>query len=86
LEDETWLDTVGNLVKEDHAIETLETASDYERGLGRMGEQEKGVVQTLRGLAGDITKVAGEKRKCAPGLTLTTILQQLTLSRSQKIN
>jgi hypothetical protein len=73
-------------VEEDCVIETLESASDYERGLGRMGEQEKGVVQKLRELASDITKVAGKKRKCAPGLTLTTILQQLTLSRSQKID
>jgi len=43
-EDETWLDTSGNLVEEGCVIETLESASDYERGLGRMGEQEKGVV------------------------------------------
>jgi hypothetical protein len=42
-------------------IVTLETASDYKRGLGRMGEQEKCVVQKLRELAGDITKVAGKR-------------------------
>ena len=30
--DETWLDGAGNLVYEEHVINVLENASDYERG------------------------------------------------------
>lgn len=46
-EDERWLDGEGNLVDEQQVIDELETASDYERGLGRMDEGKKSIVQRL---------------------------------------
>ena len=63
-EEEEWLDKGGgNTVDEIHVIDELERASDYERGIGRLDEKYKAVVQKLRELAGDIVKVAGNKRK-----------------------
>ena len=62
-EEEEWLDVGGNMVDEVHVIDELEKASNYERGLGKLDEKYKVVVQKLRELAGDIVKVAGDKRK-----------------------
>jgi hypothetical protein len=63
-EEEEWLDKGGgNTVDEVYVIHELETASDYERGLGRLDGKYKAVVQKLRELAGDIINVAGNKRK-----------------------
>jgi CII-binding regulator of phage lambda lysogenization HflD len=62
-EDEEWLDHEANFVDEQHVLETLEKASDYERGLERLDDAQKGVVRKLREVAGDIIKVPGKKRK-----------------------
>ena len=61
--DEEWLDNEGNVVDEQRVLDALEAASDYERGLGRLSEVDKGIVQKLRELAGDVSKVIGRKRK-----------------------
>jgi len=39
-------------VDEEHVVDILDKASDYERGLGRVGQGEKSVVQKLMQLAG----------------------------------
>jgi hypothetical protein len=44
-EDEEWLDNDANLVDEICVLNLLKNALDYERGLGRLDEKEKGVVQ-----------------------------------------
>jgi hypothetical protein len=63
-EEEEWLDKGGgNTVDEVYVIDELEKASNYERGLERLDEKHKVVVQKLRELAGDTLKVAGNKRK-----------------------
>jgi hypothetical protein len=63
-EEEEWLDMGdGNMVDEVHVIDELENTSNYERGLGRLDKKSKAVVQKLRELAGDVVKVAGNKRK-----------------------
>jgi len=62
-QDEKWLDDDANLVNEQRVLDTLDKASDYERGLGRLDDKEKGIVRKLRELAGDLTKVVGQKRK-----------------------
>jgi hypothetical protein len=64
-QDEKWLDGDANLVDEVQVIEALETASDYERGLGRLDEAQKVVVQKLREVGGGIAKVVGKKRQRA---------------------
>ena len=61
--EEKWLDNEANLVDEERVLEALETASDYERGLERLDEAQKGVVRRLREVAGDLSKVVGKKRK-----------------------
>ena len=64
--DEHWLDNDGNVVNEQCVLETLEAASDYERGFEKLDEADKGVVRWLRELAGDLSsKVVGNKRKTA---------------------
>jgi hypothetical protein len=40
-DDETWLDTAGNLVDEECVIDALDTASDFERGVERLSDNEK---------------------------------------------
>jgi len=60
--DEHWLDDKANTVDEEHVLDTLESASDYEQGLGRLGEDGKAIVKKLREWAGDF-KLAGNKQK-----------------------
>ena len=59
--DEEWLDNTGNLVDEEHVVDILDKASDYERGFGRLGQEEKSIVQKLMQLAGAVS--ASKKRK-----------------------
>ena len=62
--DEQWLDNEANTVDEERVLDTLESASDYERGLERLDDTAKEIVKKLREWAGDLAKVAGNKRKC----------------------
>ena len=61
--DKQWLDHEGNVVEEQVLLDKLEAASDYERAVGKLGDPEKALVQGLRELARDISKVIGKKRK-----------------------
>jgi hypothetical protein len=61
--DEHWLDHEANTVDEEHIINTLESASNYEQGLEHLDEAGKAIVKKLREWAGDLAKVAGKKRK-----------------------
>jgi hypothetical protein len=75
-EDEQWLDHNANLVDEQRILEALENASDYERGLERLDEEQKGVVRRLQEAAGNLSTVVGKKRKrtsnsCSVWLELT---------------
>ena len=65
-QDEQWLDNEANLVDEQRILEALENASDYERGLQRLDDTQKGMVRKLWEIAGNVAKVAGKKRKCEP--------------------
>jgi len=46
-------------------LDALEEASDYERALEGLDKGQKDVVRKLREAAGDLSKVIGNKRKCA---------------------
>ena len=59
--DEEWLDGEGNLIDEEHVVEMLEKASDYEMGMQDLNDGEKNIVQKLRELAGDVKKIIGTK-------------------------
>lgn len=61
--DEEWLDHEANTVDEQRVLDELEAASDYERGLERLGEDGKAIVMKLREWAGELVKVAGNKRR-----------------------
>jgi hypothetical protein len=81
------LDNDANLVDEAHVLDLLESASDHERGLGRLGKKEKGVVQKLHELVGDVSKVAGTKQNCTVFIALLKCgdsLQQQVLRNSQR--
>ena len=62
--DEKWLDQEANTIDAERILHDLEAASDYERGLERLDEGGKAIVKKLREWAGDLMKVAGNKRKC----------------------
>jgi hypothetical protein len=64
-QEEKWLDNEANLVDEQQVLDTLEKASDYERGFGRLDDGQKDMVRRLREMAGDLAKTVGKKRKRA---------------------
>ena len=61
--DEHWLDHKANTIDEQRILETLESASDYDRGFDKLDEKGKAIVKTLREWAGDLVKATGKKRK-----------------------
>jgi predicted RNase H-like nuclease (RuvC/YqgF family) len=61
--DERWLDNEANTVDEQRVIDTLESSSNYERGLEHLDEAGKVIVKKLREWGGDIAKAVGKKRK-----------------------
>ncbi|KAK2460995.1 hypothetical protein APHAL10511_006987 [Amanita phalloides] len=58
--DEHWLDNDANTVNEQHIIDTLESASEYEQGFSQLDEDGKATIK-LREWTGDLVKVAGTK-------------------------
>ena len=73
-QDEDWLDHEANSVDEHRIIDALERASDYEKGLGRLSETDKGVVKKLREVAGDLAKITGKKWKCICNVEIPRLL------------
>ncbi|KAJ7175606.1 hypothetical protein C8R46DRAFT_1030644 [Mycena filopes] len=61
--DKAWLDNDGNQVNEDAVIQKLENASDYERGLSCLNSNEAGLVEKLKGLAGEVGQKVSEAVK-----------------------
>jgi hypothetical protein len=61
--DELWLDNEGNTVDELLVLDTLESASDYNKAVQQLDEKGKTIVQKLREWAGDVPKTVGNKRK-----------------------
>ena len=61
--DERWLDHEANTIDEQHVLEKLEAASDYERGLEKLGEDGKAIVKKLREWAGELAKVQRDKSR-----------------------
>ena len=56
-DDEHWLDHEANIVDEQHVINNLEAASDYERGFAKLDDAGKVVVKKLREWAGELAQV-----------------------------
>ena len=50
-EDERWLDEEGNLVDEHVAVDVLEKASDFEKAIDALPEQQQAAVTRLREMA-----------------------------------
>jgi hypothetical protein len=63
LADEEWLDHEANTVDEQHVLDELEAASDYERGFERLSEDKKATVTKLKEWAEELVKVPGNKWK-----------------------
>lgn len=61
--DKKWLDNEANLVDEQQVLDALENASDYERGLERLDDVQKGVVKRLREVAGDLKDLCSPRRR-----------------------
>ena len=70
--DADWLDQDGNTVDERRILDTLESASDYERAVEILDENGKAIVRKLRELGANMAKVAGNKRKRMVPITLCT--------------
>ncbi|CAK5276393.1 unnamed protein product [Mycena citricolor] len=75
LVDLEWLDTAGNVVKEEQLVWMLDEALDYKQGVGRLDENQKELLTKLADLAvnakagaekvlGHVEKTVTNKRKC----------------------
>ena len=64
-DDEHWLDHEANTVDEQRTrvLDALEAASDYEKEIGRLDENSKGIVKKLQEWAGDTNKAPSKKRQ-----------------------
>ncbi|KAJ7940060.1 hypothetical protein B0H13DRAFT_417835 [Mycena leptocephala] len=67
-EDATWLDGPANLVDEQRALDALENASDYEKGVSHLSDGLQTAVQRMKEFAAGVKaaasiKVPGTKRK-----------------------
>jgi len=62
-DDEEWLDHEANTINEQRILDELEAASDYERGLEKLDGDGRAIVTKLKEWAGELVKVAGNKRK-----------------------
>ncbi|KAF7334753.1 DDE-domain-containing protein [Mycena sanguinolenta] len=68
-EDSAWLDGPANLIDEKRALDLLESASDYDRGLARLGETLQAAVTRMKDFAAGVkssvlaSKVPSTKRK-----------------------
>jgi len=51
--DEAWLDGDRNLVDEECVIDTLDAASDFERGVEQLSDNGKAALDRIRQAAGD---------------------------------
>ena len=51
----------GNLVDEEHIVESLETASDYEQGFERLKAMDHSIDEKLGVAAVDLPSIAGKK-------------------------
>jgi hypothetical protein len=62
--DERWLDNEANTVDEQCVLDALESASDYEKRLQELDDDDRVIVKKLREWAGDVVaNVTGNKRK-----------------------
>ncbi|KAG5335324.1 hypothetical protein C0989_001427, partial [Termitomyces sp. Mn162] len=86
-EDEAWLDQDGNLVDFVAVVDTLETASDYERGLIELDVQQQGLIRKLREAAGDLAKTVGKKQKhmACPYWTFTSKAKQAPVFTKKEV-
>lgn len=60
-QDKHWLDHDTNLVDKQQVLEALESALDYEQGLSRLNDKQRGLMKKLDEAAGNFSKVAGKK-------------------------
>ena len=61
-------------------LEALESASDYEQGLSRLNDEQRGLVNKLFEAAGHFSKVAGKKQKRLSRVSLILPYQWLNLT------
>ena len=64
LSDKLWLDNEGNTVDKLQVLNTLESASDYDKAVEQLDEKGKMIVQKLQEWADDMPKAVGNKYKC----------------------
>ena len=62
-EDERWLDHNTNLVDEQRVLNILEEILNYERGVGKLNDAQKGALGRLCKAPGDIVKSVQKKWK-----------------------
>ena len=86
-DDTTWLDGPANLIDERRALDLIENASDYEKGLSRLDQGLRAAVERMKEFAAGVknsvmaSKVPSAKRKSAC-LPLTRLSLMLSARRA----
>ena len=60
-EDEQWLDNDANFIDEQHVLEALGKAPDYDQGFAALTGEQKNIVKMLCEAAGELSKAVGKK-------------------------
>ena len=60
---------------EQQALEALKKAPDYEQGLARLDDKQRGLMKRLYKAAGDLSKAAREKQKHMSSISLFLVLE-----------
>jgi hypothetical protein len=81
--DETWLDSNGNLVDEECVIDTLDAASDFERGVERLSDNGKAALDRLRQAAGDNVSKKRKHTCMVETLTQTMVTYSMPIGQVQ---
>jgi hypothetical protein len=70
--DSAWLDNQANHVDEDMLIDTLDNASDFERGVSHLNSKQKGLYQTLNAL-GAVGSISNKQKSVSYSVHLSYI-------------
>jgi hypothetical protein len=70
--DSTWLNNQANQVDKDAPIDTLDNASDFERGVSCLNSKQKGLYQTLNAL-GAVGSISNKQKSVSHSVHLSYI-------------
>ena len=84
--DVEWLNNEGNLINEEHVLETLDAASDFEQGVKQLSDDERAAFEQLKRVAdNDVGKKRKRRSKCLCHLSNVKAKSFITGTDSAKL-